>query len=202
MNTPEAAAPEIAFLQNLRSKTAIAHKNLESLPVSSSLLRPVVSKDDYIHYLELMYDVVAGLEKSILPSLSPIIPDAHMLLKSALIENDLAFVGAKKPSYKNPFGDTAELTVPQKLGIAYVVEGSTLGGRFILKNIESVLGFNEHGGATYFYGYGNKTGSSWKNFLDGLTTYALYNSNTDEIIEGAIFGFEKIYQHLNCLPEL
>jgi heme oxygenase len=198
---PKINSPEISFLEKLRANTAKAHKNLESLPISSSLLHPTLSTVDYTAYLRLMYDIVAGLEKEILPSITSIIPQPQQL-KAVQIEDDLVFTGYGKPkSFKNPFGSKI-MSIPKMLGIAYVVEGSTLGGRFILKNVQAALGYDENGGATYFYGYGNKTGSTWKNFLDSLASFAVNHNCEDEIIEGAVFAFEKIFTHLNCLPQL
>ncbi|RYZ79234.1 MAG: biliverdin-producing heme oxygenase, partial [Proteobacteria bacterium] len=78
---------------------------------------------------------------------------------------------------------------------AYVVEGSALGGRFIFKNIEAALGFTDEHGARYFAGYGNKTGSHWKGFLNAFTSYIIENNAQDDAIAGANFAFSRIHKH-------
>lgn len=89
------------------------------------------------------------------------------------------------------------MSVPFAIGIMYVVEGSTLGGRFILKNIQDALGYDETNGASYFAGYGNKTGSHWKKFLKELTDFEKQTNLENEIINGADYGFRIIYEHLS-----
>lgn len=83
------------------------------------------------------------------------------------------------------------------MGIMYVVEGSTLGGRFILKNVQENLGYNEEKGASYFSGYGNKTGSFWKKYLNSLTEFESKTNSQEEIIEGADYAFRVIGKHLS-----
>lgn len=78
-----------------------------------------------------------------------------------------------------------------------MVEGSTLGGRFILKNVSKVLQLSEEQGVSYFNGYGEKTGSFWKNFLAFLSEYEQEHNCGNEIIEGAVYAFDSIYKHFD-----
>ena len=182
------------FLNNLKTKTALAHKKLENLPVSSSILSPNMKIEDYAHYLKLMYNVHDNVEKNIFPLLSPVIDDVKEREKKHLIEQDLAFLKYEKP-VANVVFNTENLSIPFALGIVYVVEGSTLGGRFILKNIETIPGLDNGKGVSYFAGYGNKTGSNWKNFLNKVTEYEEENNCQDEIVKGALYAFDCIHEH-------
>jgi len=192
-NAVENSVNTETFLDHLRNQTAHSHKKLENLPVSVSITSDQVTKGEYAHYLNVMEDVVASAEISVFPILEQLIPDLKERKKQQLLENDLTFIGYKKNNYSPVF--TGNYSLPFALGILYVVEGSSLGGRFILKNIESTLGFDENNGATYFAGYGNKTGSYWKNFLNILTSYEATNQNGAEIIAGADYAFDTIYKH-------
>lgn len=182
------------FLHTLKTQTAGAHKRLENLPVSSCILSPEMKIEDYAHYLKLMYDVHYDVEENIFPLLSDNIPDLTERKKKHLIEEDLTFLNYKQPVV-SPVFNTENITIPFALGILYVVEGSSLGGRFILKNIETIKGLDEGKGVSYFTGYGNKTGSHWKNFLNVLTEYQEENNCEDEIIKGAIYAFDCIHDH-------
>lgn len=187
----------ISFLDHLRARTADSHKNLESLPVSISITSPDVTAEAYARYLNLMHDVIKDTEDHIFPLLQNIFPDLEERRKLPLINTDLNFLNYTKTTFSNPFtNETSKFSVPFAMGILYVVEGSSLGGRFILKNLQSVLGYDENGVA-YFNGYGNKTGSSWKNFLNILTSYEAANNNGDEIVAGADFAFNAIRQHFS-----
>ena len=194
MNSNLNSSLTLDFLNTLKTKTALSHKQLESLPVSSHILSPNMKMDDYAHYLRLMYDVHYDVEENIYTLLSTTIDDLQERAKKNLIAEDLDFLNYNKPN-PTPVFDTKNLTIAFALGIMYVVEGSSLGGRFILKNLETIQGLHEGKGVSYFTGYGNKTGSYWKTFLNFLTAYEEEYQCGDEIIEGAIFAFDAIHNH-------
>lgn len=187
-----------AFLNNLRTATAASHTALEALPVSESILKPDVTDLDYAHYLNLMRDVVKDAEQNIFPILNTVVPDLESRNKTQHIEADLAALGAITETAEKPLSEGIEhLTIPFALGILYVVEGSSLGGRVILKNINAVLGHDADSGAAYFSGYGGQTGSRWKAFLEVLVTYESANDAADEIIAGANYAFDSIKKHFS-----
>lgn len=182
------------FLSDLKNKTSDSHRKLESLSISASILSPDMTISDYIRYLNLMHDVHKNTENIVFPLLSEIITDLNKRRKSHLIEKDLDFLKYNKTDSNLVFG-AQDITIPFALGILYVVEGSSLGGRFILKNISTVSGLDKDQGISYFQGYGDKTGSYWKNFLGYLSEYEENHNCGNTIIEGAIYAFESIYNH-------
>ena len=190
-----------SFLENLRSKTNDSHKKLENLPVSASILSQNLTVDGYLHYLHLMHDVHVQTENVVFPILSDLIPDLEQRRKTALLENDIDAMGTSKKDSKIVFKNAAAFSVACALGVMYTVEGSSLGGRFILKNINAVLGYDENHGAKYFAGYGNHTGSYWKNFLNILTGFEQQTGSDEEIIAGAQFAFDAIYDHFEQNPQ-
>jgi heme oxygenase len=186
-----------SFLDNLRNATSQSHTNLEALPVSASIMNPKVTNGEYALYLNLMHDVVKDAEENIFPQLNEIITDLADRNKNQLLEQDLKFLGfSKENSNLKPLSES--LQNPSKafaMGIFYVIEGSSLGGRVILKNINTALGHDIENGASYFGGYGGQTGSHWKNFLGMLTQYEKENNAADEIIAGADYAFNAISRH-------
>lgn len=182
------------FLDDLRTKTHTSHQKLESLPVSASILSETMTTHDYAHYLQLMHAVVHETETRIFPILSDLIADLDSRRKTQLLQDDFAFIGSQIKPMDRVF-NTTDFSLPFALGIMYTAEGSSLGGRFILKNIQSVLGLDEHNGAKYFAGYGHKTGNHWKNFLQILTGYEQQYGKATEIIAGAQFAFDAIHDH-------
>jgi heme oxygenase len=50
------------------------------------------------------------------------------------------------------------------LGAMYVMEGSTLGGQYIARQVEEALGLEPGVGDAYFRGYGERTGEMWRAF--------------------------------------
>ena len=185
----------VSFLEDLRAETAEAHKRLEALPVSAAITSPKVTNAEYVLYLNLMHDIIRDTERNVFHLISDIIPDIDSRRKLQWLENDLSALGISMAN--TPTNLQKNFSIPFALGVMYVVEGSSLGGRYILKNISSALGHDDDKGAQYFSGYGNTTGSLWKNFLAAITKYEEEHQCSDEIIEGAIFAFDAIYHHFS-----
>lgn len=61
---------------------------------------------------------------------------------------------------------------PEAMGALYVLEGSTLGGTVIGRQIERVHGFDATNGCAYYRGHGRATGPMWSAFRQELETLA------------------------------
>ncbi len=184
----------IAFPLRLRNETASMHTALEELPVSKNLLSPDLNEDSYVLYLSLMYNVVRHAEDSLFPILAAIVPDIEERRMLHFIMEDLAFFGRPAVTNTEIFGQGhSEAFV---MGILYVLQGSSLGGRVIFKHVQKQLGVNELRGGRYFAGYGEDTGPKWKSFIAFLSAYEERTGNGAEIIAGANFAFERIREHL------
>ena len=78
----------------------------------------------------------------------------------------------------------------EALGSLYVMEGSTLGGRVIERNVERCLGLNARHGCTYFAGYGARTGAMWRSFLTRLDQAPA--ADAEQVADGATATFERL----------
>jgi len=83
-------------------------------------------------------------------------------------------------------------TWSQLLGAMYVVEGSTLGGQVITRQLAKA-GIPMR---TYFSGYGAQTGPMWKSFCH-LLSEAATETNQDEIVQSASRTFQHLEAWLN-----
>ena len=63
--------------------------------------------------------------------------------------------------------------LPRALGAMYVLEGSTLGGRYITKAVAAGLGLTPGDGCSYFASYGDRVGPMWKAFGAAVDAYAV-----------------------------
>jgi heme oxygenase len=103
----------------------------------------------------------------------------------------------ERPS-KFPFEDLPEVgSLGQALGCLYVMEGSTLGGRFIARRLHEHLGLTPASGAAFFHGYGEETGSRWKAFQQALVRYSAATENEFAVIGAAEETFSKFEKWLN-----
>ena len=174
------------FTKRLRKETAESHQQLEENPLSKALLDPQVSLTDYQVYLSKMYGVTAACEEQVFPLIGNVVPDLTKRYKLDYLISDLRATGLHDEQISEiPVPEFTANSPAEALGIAYVVEGSTLGGRVIYKHIHQKLGFTEDAGASYFNGYGAETGPMWKSFISGLSSYAAVSGESEAIIESA-----------------
>lgn len=159
---------------------------MEHNPLSKAILTPSVSIQDYQTYLGALFGVTIACEDQVFPAISHIITDLTERYKSSLIIDDLLATGFTEaeidalPVYRFEFSSVAEA-----LGIMYVLEGSTLGGRILYKHIHEVLGLTSENGASYFFGYGAQTGNLWKSFISSLTQFVDEHEERDGVIGSA-----------------
>jgi heme oxygenase len=189
-------ASATTFHEELKLRTADAHDKLEALPVSKSIMSPDVSLQDYARYLTLMHPVVADAEQNVTKLLEDVLDDLDSRRKLCSIEDDLRFLGIT-PTPADRIFDVDDQAFA--LGVMYVVEGSALGGRFILKNLEKSLGLSAEAGASYFAGYGNVTGSMWKRFVEQMSEFEKRTGSGDTIIAGAVHAFSAIENRLSSI---
>jgi len=180
-------------MERLRLETSAAHRQLESLPLSRKLISPNISRQDYIRYLLAMRDVAYEIETQVHPGLHVFFDDLDARGKLHAVEHDLDTFQVESREYR-PVFLLDSMTPGFLAGILYTMEGSTLGGRYILANISAALDVSGENGARYFHGYGNATGQRWKSFINSLATFS--EGREDEVIAGAAYAFSAIYQHL------
>ncbi|MGI4873521.1 MAG: biliverdin-producing heme oxygenase [Janthinobacterium lividum] len=177
------------ILQALRTETRPAHDALEQNVFNQQLTSGTITAAATAHFLAKMYGFLAPYEARLqAENLGPEweIPArqrAHLILKDL---QQPASAVALCPALP-PLG-----TWPQLLGAMYVLEGSTLGGQVIARSLAKA-GIPLH---TYFSGYGEQTGTRWKQFCHLLTEEAT-PENQAEIVESASRTFYALQQWLN-----
>lgn len=190
------------FFKRLRQETAESHQKLEENRLSKAILNPSVSIQDYQTYLAALFGVTIACEDQIFPAISHIVNDLPARFKSRLIIDDLLATGYPEeavdalPVHRFEFSSVAEA-----LGIMYVLEGSTLGGKIIYKHIHEVLGLTPENGASYFWGYGAQTGNLWKSFISSLTQFVDEAGERDAVIASAKKTFTSIDNWLDRTGE-
>jgi heme oxygenase (biliverdin-IX-beta and delta-forming) len=98
-----------------------------------------------------------------------------------------AALGKDSPEYEAAF-----------LGSMYVMEGSTLGGQYIARQVEDVLGLTPGEGDAYFRGYGEETGAMWNAFRQVLSEIPEEHSRI--VIASAKATFEYVQEVMRSCP--
>lgn len=162
--TDPAAKPSgIPLLDCLRQATHDAHRRLDARHILSA---PHYTLQDYIAVLSAYRELHGRLETRLDPYAETITGlEWTQRRKLHLLERDLAYLSSRA---QRPQLDDAQLpeirSVPAALGCLYVMEGSTLGGRVLLKRVNAKLGLDVGRGATFLHAYGELTGEMWRRF--------------------------------------
>jgi heme oxygenase len=187
------------LLARLKHETAAWHTRLENAP---DLMRHDWSRDEYVALLERFFGYVAVWENAAgrrMPAHLREFFDARR--KAALLAADLhVLTGDERRADTVPLADPdADLPALDGLGRVfgsmYVMEGSTLGGRFIAPHVARLFGLANGEGNAYFDGYGLRTGSMWNAFRETAAATVLPDQH-DHAIEVAIATFEGLHAWL------
>lgn len=162
--------------------TAPEHRIAEA---AVNALQPFASRERYVAYLCKLHAFYAAIEPPLFRWLGD---DARRKLRR--IEDDLQWCGGGprsnaretlRPSVRVP----AMPTLGHALGVGYVLEGKTLGSRFLLEEARTKLDLDAGHGASFLAGYGPRTGAMWRAYLDTLTSHAAARGGRTTIVLAA-----------------
>ena len=150
-------------LQRLKEVTADLHLEAEK---HVHILEPDARPSEYVRYLRAMHGFHAPLEQMFLGN--------HALAEAGFDAGGRCRKADWMRRDLRSVGDCAELracesvpeanTLSSAIGVAYVIEGSTLGGRFILSKLPPALAPLRGNATRYLEGYGGETGARWRAF--------------------------------------
>ncbi|MGE6396430.1 biliverdin-producing heme oxygenase [Chryseobacterium scophthalmum] len=174
----------------LKKNTAEYHDAAEKLFNSEKIFNKTFTLEDYKKIINTNYLMLLHSENKIFNNLSERFSEKLQLdqrVKLPLIEKDLSSLALENQIASQDFELANE---HEALGAMYVIEGSTLGGNVIAKQLSKTEGFDD---VTFnFFGcYQENTGSMWKNFKEVLDT-EVTEENYDEVLSGA----KKLYTFL------
>lgn len=174
----------------LKKNTAEFHDAAEKLFSSNKIFSKTFTLEDYKKIINTNYLMLLHSEEKIFDSLSKNYSEKLQLnqrIKLPLIEKDLASLDLVNQTKTHHLEFANE---HEALGAMYVIEGSTLGGNVIAKQLSKTEGFHD---VTFnFFGcYHENTGFMWKNFKEILDS-EVDEKNYSEVLSGA----EKLYAFL------
>ena len=182
------------LLSRLRSETSPYHEALEQNAFNQALRVGTLTAAETAHFLAKMYGFLVPYETALqqhAAEFSPAwaVPErlrAH-LIREDFDQTDMAPALPLCPAMP-PLHTRLQL-----LGALYVVEGSTLGGQVITRQLAQV-GIPLR---TYFTGYGARTGPRWKSFCQLLTETATSAADQNEIVTSACLTFQRLDQWIS-----
>ncbi|CAM3704653.1 biliverdin-producing heme oxygenase [Mucilaginibacter galii] len=174
----------------LKKDTLSNHQQLEKILVAR--MKAIRSKQDYIDLLQLFYSYFGGLEKLIDRYLDKsIFPDYDQRRKSASLAHDINILGGTLQNLATGSALPAISNTLQAMAALYVIEGSTLGGRFISKMIAQQLHLTDNAGLSFFNSYGDNTETMWNIFKEALDKQGTSSQENEEVVTTANYTFAR-----------
>jgi heme oxygenase len=179
-----------SVLDRLKRETQESHREVEH---HFDVMNRVRTPAGYRALLEQLYGVYSPVESEIARSASeiaPWLPDIDKRMRTARLRLDLGVLGNTCPEAL-PLAPAPPLgSLAQRFGCLYVLEGSTLGGQTIAREVSSHLPYSPERGCSFFASHGADTGGMWRRFRDALELYAAAHSESqDTIIQSAAATF-------------
>jgi heme oxygenase len=183
----------------IKNNTNTHHQALEVIMIRQ--LKAMQSIADYTDILEVFYSYFGALEQKIKAQLN----DGFSLAerrKAGDLAADLMHYGATIPLLATAEDLPQIENHLQAIGALYVIEGSTLGGKYISQMISKQLKLTDAAGLTFFNGYGDNTMSMWSDFKDYMNKQAKNEAEEAEIIASANETFVKFKQWMEHYTKL
>ena len=179
-------------LQRIRAATSSAHRALEA---ALAIARPDASDHTYARYLDAWLGFLEPLEEPLWtrPWPAGIEPSARTG-KTEWVKADLA---ARGWSERELLAIPRQRAIPplesqpQRFGVAYVIEGSSLGGPVLLRRLQSRL---EPRTARFLEGYGRESTAKWRAFVTALGASLRDARDADAAAESARATFAGIHE--------
>ena len=182
------------ILEQLRTRTSAAHAALEAdVRIEEAVASAKAYRDLLQKFLGFHQPMEAKLSFAFDGGYNGYSPDER--LKTPWLRADLELLGLTTCEISHlpicqELPDTA--TLGSAFGSAYVIEGSTLGGRHISKLLESSP---QSLPRAFFLSYGPEVGTRWKEFCASLEQFAAENpSAVPAILSGAEETFVCFHQ--------
>ena len=170
--------------EQLKKDTLTNHQQLEKMLVGR--MKAIRTTQDYINLLQLFYSYFGGLEKLIDQHLDKsILPDYDQRRKSASLAHDITTLGGMPQELASGASLPQISNALQAMAALYVIEGSTLGGKFISKMIAQQLKITDSAGLSFFNSYGDNTDAMWNIFKSTLDNQSTQPQENMLVIQAA-----------------
>ena len=190
-------------LAELKELTGPAHAELDDYLA----LTGDITRERYSRILLAFRDAHVAVTTALVPhagELAELGYDLDVHEKISWLESDLSYLSADTLEPSSASADIPNLAAA--FGAIYVIEGATLGGQVIMRQVIPRLGFPIPSGCRYFQGYGEKTGGKWKATREAITRFSESADQGAEVaqtmVSSALATFKLFHEmsrfHLEC----
>jgi heme oxygenase len=187
------------ILQTLKDGTAAQHEAVERRMNLDARLSDTGS---YAGLLAALYGFYAPLEDALaaVGGYGALGIDFDRRRKAARLAADLVALG-RDPAAVPRWAAPRPGSLGCALGCMYVLEGATLGGRYVRREVEARLGLTAARGCAFFASYGDQVGPMWTQFRAALVAHAGTAAVEGEVVAAALDTFAALDRWLAAGPE-
>jgi heme oxygenase len=185
-----------SILLELKHETSAHHRRLET---EGDIWKTLSSPTRYRRLISRMFGIYLALEPRLqrVQGLATYLPDISRRWKLPLLEADLGVLGVDPQTCLEITVTPDFPHVAAAFGCLYVLEGSTLGGQLISRQIHAELGLTPEHGCRFFSSYGANVGQMWRMFGQSLESFAAANdAQRCDIVDSAVKTFEFFFHWL------
>lgn len=183
----------MSLRQLVKQQTREAHARLDT---RLALDAPGLPLDRYQDFLRGMRGFCAAVEPALRSGdLARVGVDLEGRERLAWLDDDLAWFGLDAPVTPST-ALPPMATAPQQLGVAYVLEGSSLGGMVLCDRICARWQLAPGRGASYLHGHGEATGEMWRRFVAMMDSAPLGEADRLECATAAEATFARLEEWL------
>jgi heme oxygenase (biliverdin-IX-beta and delta-forming) len=181
----------VVILAVLKERTRPLHAMVER---EVNIFRRIATPEDYTRLLARFYGFYLPLDARLAdaPGLSSLGIDFVRRSKAPLLRADLAVLGWSEAQVREiPLcTELPDLnTLSRALGTLYVVEGATLGGQIIGRQLSQNLDVTPERGGCFFASYGENVPAMWASFGVSVVAYANTADIESSIVQSACDTF-------------
>lgn len=187
-----------SILADIKQATRVKHDEIEQNTLMKAVADNTIDRPDYYQLLYKFYGFHKAAEQVLLNTTlwQQYNFDINARRKTSLLSKDLTYLGYQGgfeeiPLCKNLPNLTNDAA---RLGFLYVIEGSTLGGQVLSRQLKQKFDFSQTKGASYFNSYGKENlRNMWFGFQALLENYVSNNeSQAEAIMSSASETFDKL----------
>lgn len=199
MTASPSSLPSVRF--RLRDATAEAHRELEA---TMALAGRCADRASYRALLADLFGIYAPLEAALAAvEWDGLGIDFAARTKSQWLHADLMALGLSSLDIAALPRTTRLPTIQSPsdgFGVLYVLEGASLGGQFIIRQIPRALGLTETAGVRFFASYGADVGEHWRSFIAAMALYGASEERAEAMERAALVTFEHFLFWMNERP--
>lgn len=186
--------------RKLQELTKPFHTKIETNVFALKLKNKTLTMDDYIEWLQKMYFFHRPIEQTVAGFVEfaeyGVELSSRFRADAALCDLDRLGIAFDK-NIKIDVRIPSVTSFTEALGVMYVLEGSTLGGKVIAGMLNELFSDCQPLPTDYFYSRGENLIPMWMTYVEALNRFDINGQDTDILINSACETYSKLNDWLN-----